>query len=74
VAAYLSGHGVAVTTHLLPSPGSEAAEVFLQFARRAGADLIVMGAYGHTRLREWIFGGATRDILQATALCCLMSH
>jgi nucleotide-binding universal stress UspA family protein len=74
VAAYLSGHGAAVTTHLLPSPGAEAAEVFLQFARRAGADLIVMGAYGHTRLREWIFGGATRDILQATALCCLMSH
>ncbi|KQP72703.1 universal stress protein UspA [Methylobacterium sp. Leaf111] len=74
VAAYLSGHGAAVTTHLLPSPGAEAAEAVLQFARRADADLIVMGAYGHTRLREWIFGGATRDVLQATTLCCLMSH
>ena len=37
-------------------------------------DLLVMGAYGHSRLREWIFGGATRDILQATHVCCLMSH
>ena len=33
-----------------------------------------MGAYGHGRLREWIFGGATRDILQTTSVCCLMSH
>ncbi len=33
-----------------------------------------MGAYGHSRLREWILGGATRDMLQGTSLCCLMSH
>jgi len=74
VAAYLSGHGVSVTTHLLPSPAVSASEEILRFAQREGADLIVMGAYGHTRLREWIFGGATHEILQTMPVCCLMSH
>jgi nucleotide-binding universal stress UspA family protein len=72
--AYLSSHGVSVTTHLLRSPETGAADEILRFARREEADLIVMGAYGHTRLREWIFGGATRDILQTATVCCLMSH
>ncbi|WP_311276066.1 universal stress protein [Methylobacterium sp. WCS2018Hpa-22] len=74
VAAYLSSHCVSVTTHLLPNPEVAAAEEILRFAQREQADLVVMGAYGHTRLREWIFGGATRDILQTMSLCCLMSH
>jgi len=74
VAAYLSGHGVTVTTHLLNKPEIGAADEILRFARQEDADLIVMGAYGHSRLREWIFGGATRDMLQGTSLCCLMSH
>ena len=73
-AEYLSGHGIKATTHLLPSPTIGAADELLRFAQREDADLIVMGAYGHSRLREWIFGGATREILQATPLCCLMSH
>jgi nucleotide-binding universal stress UspA family protein len=74
LAAYLSSHCVTVTTHLLPSPTVGASEEILRFAHREDADLVVMGAYGHTRLREWIFGGATRDVLQITSLCCLMSH
>ncbi|KQO74812.1 universal stress protein [Methylobacterium sp. Leaf89] len=73
-AAYLSGHGVTVTTHLLRSPEINPAEEILRFARREEADLVVMGAYGRSRLREWIFGGVTRDIIQTTPLCCLMSH
>ncbi len=74
VAAYLSGHCVTVTTHLLRSPAIGPADELLRFAQREDADLIVMGAYGHSRLREWIFGGATRDVLQTTPVCCLMSH
>ncbi|MER2268289.1 universal stress protein [Methylobacterium oxalidis] len=74
VAAYLSGHSVTVTTHLLRSPEISAADEILRFTGREEADLIVMGAYGHSRLREWIFGGATRDVLQTTPVCCLMSH
>ena len=43
-------------------------------AEREGADLIVSGAYGHSRLREWAFGGVTRDLLDGTSLCCLLSR
>lgn len=74
VAAYLAGHGLTATTHLLPDSVIGAGDALLRFAGREGADLLVMGAYGHSRLREWIFGGATRDILQTTPICCLMSH
>jgi nucleotide-binding universal stress UspA family protein len=45
-----------------------------QFALDEGADLLVAGAYGHSRLGEWIFGGMTREILASCPVCCLMSH
>ncbi|TGD97690.1 universal stress protein [Methylobacterium nonmethylotrophicum] len=73
-AQYLSGHGIAATTHLLPNPALSVADELLRFCEREGADLLVMGAYGHSRLREWVFGGVTRDVLRTTSLCCLMSH
>jgi len=74
IAAYLSGHGANVAAHLLHRPEIGVADEILRFAKREDADLVVMGAYGHSRLREWILGGATRDMLQGTSLCCLMSH
>ncbi len=52
--------------HSLRKPEIGPADEILRFARREDADLIVMGAYGHSRLREWVFGGATRDVLQST--------
>jgi nucleotide-binding universal stress UspA family protein len=45
-----------------------------QIAKDNGADLIVTGAYGHSRLGEWVFGGMTRDLLATSPVCCLMSH
>jgi nucleotide-binding universal stress UspA family protein len=36
--------------------------------------MLVTGAYGHSRLGEWIFGGVTRDLLGTSSICCLMSH
>ena len=39
-----------------------------------GADLVVAGGYGHARLREWAFGGVTRDLLSRCPVCCLLSH
>ena len=45
-----------------------------EFALDEGADLLVAGAYGHSRLGEWIFGGMTREILASSPLCCLLSH
>ncbi len=74
VVAYLSAHGIAATAHLLSGETLGAADSLLGFAALEEADLIVMGAYGHSRLREWAFGGATRDILRTTPICCLASH
>lgn len=74
VADHLTRHGANVTLHVLaPALRGEAEEV-VRFVRREYADLIVMGAYGRSRLREWIFGGMTHDILRTTPVCCLMSH
>lgn len=73
VAGHLARHGAHATTHLLRAAGNEGGEI-LDFVLRQDADLIVMGAYGHSRLREWVFGGVTRDVLDRSPVCCLMSH
>jgi nucleotide-binding universal stress UspA family protein len=74
VARYLSRHrisgGLRVIIH---QEGSGAAQL-IRLAQEEGADLIVAGAYGHSRLGEWIFGGMTRDLLATSPICCLMSH
>ena len=49
-------------------------EVMTRFANDRDADLIVMGAYGHSRMREAILGGATRDMLEGAELPLLMAH
>ncbi|GGD91828.1 universal stress protein [Aureimonas endophytica] len=53
--------------------GSIADEIILQ-AEQRGADLLVAGAYGHGRLREWIFGGVTHELLRRTPCPCLLSR
>ncbi|MFC6790938.1 universal stress protein [Methylobacterium komagatae] len=74
VSEHLARHGAHVTTNLLGAPAGEIADAILRFARREEADLIVLGAYGHSRFREWFFGGATRDMLRLSPIPCLMSH
>ncbi|MGU3468140.1 universal stress protein [Methylobacterium sp. C33D] len=71
VAGHLARHGAHVAAHRLQTADDDGSEL-LRFARRADADLIVMGAYGHSRLREWLFGGVTRDILERSPICGLM--
>ena len=43
-------------------------------AQELGTDLLVAGAYGHSRFREWVVGGATREFLMRTPRCVLLSH
>jgi len=74
VSDLLCRHGAHVTTNLLDAPSGDVADAILRFARREDADLIVMGGYGHSRFREWLFGGVTRDMLRTSPFCCLMSH
>jgi nucleotide-binding universal stress UspA family protein len=70
----LNDHGIAARV-VTPDPtGGTTAEALVGAAVECGADLIVAGAYGHSRLREWAFGGVTRALLAHTPVCCLMSH
>ncbi len=74
LAATLSRQGVAVTVDQVPSAGQSVAECIHAHAVDRGADLIVMGGYGHWRLREALFGGVTRDMLKAARIPLMMSH
>jgi nucleotide-binding universal stress UspA family protein len=67
-AAMLQRHGLTVHSHRADQPDGDAGEVLLALCRSQGADLLVMGAYGHTRLRELVFGGATRHVLRTATL------
>jgi nucleotide-binding universal stress UspA family protein len=73
VEAYLGRHGVKVGLKTVLNPHGAIAHQLMTLALDNGAGLIVAGAYGHSRLGEWIFGGATRGLMQASKLCCLFS-
>ena len=73
-AAMLRRHGVNVHPHKVDEPDGNAGEVLLAQAAAHGADLLVMGAYGHTRLREMVFGGATRHVLREATLPVLFGN
>jgi nucleotide-binding universal stress UspA family protein len=73
IARHLARHGLETEFHRLPSAGS-VGSTLLAHASDCGTDLMVMGGYGHSRFRELILGGATRDILAAMTLPVLMSH
>ena len=67
-AAMLQRHGLAVHAEHVDEPDRDAGAVLLVQAGSQGADLLVMGAYGHARLRELVFGGATRHVLRDATL------
>ncbi|NOZ31621.1 MAG: universal stress protein [Alphaproteobacteria bacterium] len=73
IARHLGRHGVNVELKHLTG-WSRASEALLNEAERVGAGLIVIGGYGHSRFREWILGGATRDILRGSKLPVLAAH
>ena len=70
----LRHHGFTVETRNVTSDAQGTAEALIGAAHAAGADLLVMGAYGHGRLRELVFGGVTRHVLKDYDLPVLMLH
>jgi nucleotide-binding universal stress UspA family protein len=74
VCCYLSEHHVAARPILRGGDIASETHEIIDIAQHQGADLIVAGAYGHSRMREWLFGGMSRDLLDTAPLCCLMSH
>lgn len=74
LATMLARHDVAVEVAALPRPTVSVASALAQRAREIGAGLLVMGAYGHSRFRESIIGGVTRDSLEDVTVPLLLAH
>ncbi|WBS04716.1 universal stress protein [Pseudoduganella sp. SL102] len=81
VLAWLARHGISADTQvrqtarqgLLKRPG-DVGEALLMLAGETGCDLVVLGAYGHSRFRETLLGGVTRTVLEAMTMPVLMAH
>ena len=74
VIAYLRHEGVAAGARDLDVADGDAGEAILKLVKDAKLDLIVMGAFGRSRFREWILGGATRHVLENMAVPVFMAH
>lgn len=72
--AALARHGVHSKVVTVTASGAQVADKLLDDATANGCDLIVMGGYGHWRMREIVFGGATHGVLERTTIPVLMSH
>ena len=70
----LARHGANVEVSVLAKTAPRVSEVIMRHARDIDANLVVMGAYGHSRFREAIMGGATRDMLEGAQIPVFMAH
>jgi nucleotide-binding universal stress UspA family protein len=73
VVRFLSQHRIRSEAKTMLHKNSDAMQL-VEFCLNERADLLVTGAYGHSRLGEWIFGGVTHELLTSSPVCCLMSH
>ena len=74
LALRLARHGVTVEVHALDSGANHVGNAILADVANANADLLVMGAYGHSRLRELVLGGVTQTVLEEMTVPVLLSH
>lgn len=74
IARHLARHGLQVTVRRIVGAEISAGDMLLNEAADLGADLLVMGGYGHSRFREFMLGGATRTLLGQMTVPVLMSH
>jgi len=73
IAGWLARHGIESSQHPAAAVGDDAGRL-QQIATEQKADLLIAGAYAHSRMQEWIFGGVTRTLLSRPRLCTLLSH
>ncbi len=74
ISSMLDRHGVRIEIHNDDRDDRHAGDVILAEAQKLGCDLVVMGAYGHSRLRELVLGGATREVFNHAELPLLVAH
>lgn len=73
-ATYLARHGVACEVHDWPAKGRRTSVALLHAVAELDVRYLVMGAYGHSRLRETVLGGVTRELIQSTTVPLLLAH
>jgi nucleotide-binding universal stress UspA family protein len=74
LASHLDRHGVKVEIITVKAKDVDVGGIVLDTAAKVAADLVVLGAYGHSRLREWVLGGATRDVIERTFIPLFLAH
>lgn len=74
IAGHLRHHGIDAQARHVSARGSDAGEAIMAEASAAGADMLVMGAYAHSRLRQFIMGGVTSTVLRSAAIPLLLAH
>lgn len=74
IATHLARHGFAVDLKNLDSLGADKGASIVAAAQSVGADLIILGGYGHSRMRQAIFGGVTRTLVETSPVPLLLSH
>ena len=74
VVNYLERHGVTADAELIPSNDRPIADLLIDQAEQRGIDIVVMGAYGHRRMRELLFGGVTRYMFEKMQIPVVMAH
>jgi len=71
---HLAEHGINASFEMVRIDGSSVGKIFEAEVKVRGIDLLVMGAYGHSRLSEWVWGGATKTIIGRPPCWVMMSH
>lgn len=74
IGQHLARHGLKIEVKRIVAPDIDVPNTILSYAADCSADFLVMGGYGHSRLREFVLGGATRGILSSMTVPVLMSH
>ncbi len=74
IALHIARHGIETQVHLVEGSSNDAGETLINQAMYLNSELIIMGAYGHSRMREQILGGTTRHMLENSQLPLLFSH
>ncbi|MEO3385399.1 universal stress protein [Mesorhizobium sp. CAU 1741] len=71
---YLRRHGIAASVHVASGRGLDTSSSLLEAVTERKADLVVMGGYGHSRLREWLLGGVTYTLLRKSPVSLVIAH
>jgi nucleotide-binding universal stress UspA family protein len=72
--SHLEHHGISADLHRVKNRNGAVGEALISVARRRKADAIVVGGYGHSRLREWLLGGVTRELLRKSPIPLIIAH